>query len=140
MDNRSLILKSVRDGTSLTLSDFQTEYVGAESESFLVSVVSGSWLGEVRASSFMVENLGVFFRSLAASWRGWEGERHWGTLEGEFSLAATADQLGHIRIAFTITQPGIEFGLQMSGILELEAGMLESIAAQATNIWQRSAA
>jgi hypothetical protein len=41
--------------------------------------------------------LAVFFDDLAASWRGWDGERAFYSLEGEFELVARHD--GHVRLA-----------------------------------------
>jgi Family of unknown function (DUF6228) len=38
-----------------------------------------------------------FFDDLAASWRGWDGERAFGSLEGDLDLRATQD--GHIRLS-----------------------------------------
>ncbi|WP_434026587.1 DUF6228 family protein [[Pseudomonas] boreopolis] len=140
MGNISCTLKSVQGDTSLTLSDFHPEYQDAGADVFIVSVVSGSWRGEIRASTFMAADLGDFFRDLALSWKGWDGERHWSTLEGEFSLCATSDHLGHIRLAFVLTQPHTGLELQLKGALELEAGMLDSIANQVSAAWRQNAA
>lgn len=41
--------------------------------------------------------LADFFDDLAGSWRGWEGERYFGSLEGDLDLRATHD--GHVRLA-----------------------------------------
>jgi len=140
MGNISCTLKSVQGDTSLTLSDFHPEYQGADADSFIVSVASGNWRGEIRASSFMTADLGDFFRELALNWKGWEGERHWSTLEGEFSLCATSDHLGHIRLAFALSQPCTGLELQLKGALELEAGMLDSVAKHVSAAWRQNAA
>ena len=140
MGNTSCTLRSIHGDTSLTLSDFHPEYQSADADSFLVSVASGSWRGEVRASSFMASDLGDFFHGLALSWRGWEGERNWSTLEGEFTLCATSDRLRHIRLAFALSQPSIDLGWELKGALELEAGMLESAAKQVSAVWRQNAA
>jgi uncharacterized protein DUF6228 len=42
----------------------------------------------------------VFFEALADSWRGWEGERTFNSLEGEFEVAARHD--GHVRLAIRL--------------------------------------
>ena len=140
MSNISCTLKSIHGDTSLTLSDFHPEHKRADADYFVVTVTSGNWCGEIRASSFMAPDLGDFFHDLAHSWKGWDGERHWETLEGEFSLCATSDRLGHIRLAFTLSQPHTGRELQLKGALELEAGMLELVAKQVSATWRQNAA
>jgi hypothetical protein len=54
----------------------------------------------VSAYDFNYCQLGVFFDDLAASWRGWSGERSFGSLEGDLDLRATHD--GHIRLAVSL--------------------------------------
>ena len=88
----------------------------------------------------MAVDLGDFFRDLALNWKGWEGERHWSTLEGEFAICATSDHLGHIRLAFTLSQPYTGLELQLKGALELEAGTLDSVAKQVSAAWRQNAA
>lgn len=48
--------------------------------------------------------LADFFDGLAASWRGWDGERTFGSLEGDLDLVATHD--GHIRLAVRLRVDG----------------------------------
>lgn len=140
MGNTSCTLRSVRGAISLTLSGFHPESQGAETDSFGVSVASGAWQVEIRASSDMEPDLGGFFRELADHWKGWEGERGWSTLEGEFSLSATSDRLGHIRLAFSLSQPFTGLELRLTGALELEAGMLDSIAKEVSAVWGQNGA
>ena len=140
MSNISCTLKSTDGNTALTLSDFHPEHHGADADFFIVTVTSDTWRGEVRASSFMATDLGDFFQDLARNWKGWEGERRWETLEGEFSICATSDRLGHIRLSFTLSQPHTGLELQLKGALELEAGMLDSVAKQVSAAWRQNAA
>ena len=35
-------------------------------------------------------------QSIEREWKGWSGEKGWGSLEGEFNLSATSDKTGHI--------------------------------------------
>jgi hypothetical protein len=52
--------------------------------------------------------LAVFFEALADSWRGWEGQRTFSSLEGEFEIKARHD--GHVRLAFRLRRvngPGL---------------------------------
>jgi predicted oxidoreductase (fatty acid repression mutant protein) len=43
-----------------------------------------------------LSNPSTFFRSLAADWRGWEGERSWNSLERELDITALHDGKGLI--------------------------------------------
>jgi hypothetical protein len=52
--------------------------------------------------------LAVFFEALADSWWGWEGERSFCSLEGEFEITARHD--GHVRLAIRLRRvdgPGL---------------------------------
>lgn len=137
--SREVTIRSAHDGTSLTISDFRPEYGGADSETFLVTAKVGRWFAEVRASTFMTEDLGTFFRTLAENWTGWDGERSWGSLEGEFSLTATSNHTGHITMKFTLAQPWTGFEWQVAGALELEAGSLDSLAENVSQAWSAHA-
>ncbi len=44
---------------------------------------------------FSWDTLADFFDGLAASWRGWEGERQWESPEYDLTIRATSDALGH---------------------------------------------
>ena len=38
------------------------------------------------------------FQSIENEWKGWKGEKSWGSFEGEFDLSATSDSTGHITL------------------------------------------
>ncbi|MCZ8095474.1 MAG: DUF6228 family protein [Acidovorax sp.] len=136
---RKITIRSVHDGASLTLSGFRPEYGGPDTETFVATATLGHWFAEVSASTYMTQNLGDFFRDLAANWRGWQGEKSWGTLEGEVTLTATSDGTGHITMKFTLSQPYTGFEWQVSGALELEAGSLERLAIVVSDAWNKPA-
>lgn len=52
-------------------------------------------------------DIALFFAELAADWRGWEGERHWGALDGE--LKVQASHTGARVIAVTVRRPDMTF-------------------------------
>jgi hypothetical protein len=125
---REVVIRSSRDGVTLTLSNFVPENGSPTSESFLVEIKSYDVRSEARASTFMTPDLGEFFASMANEWRGWSGEKTWATLEGEFELAATADSLGHVRLGFFLRPANTGFNWELRGALEREAGQLLTIA------------
>jgi Family of unknown function (DUF6228) len=71
------------------------------------------------------ESLARFFDDLAANWRGWAGEKGWGSLEGEFAIRCTCDRLGHTEMRITLRK---ELEWETSGSLIIEAGQLRLIA------------
>jgi hypothetical protein len=87
----------------------------------------------------MSEGLPRLFEFISENWRGWEGERQWSSLEGEFSLTASSDKLGHIRLVFCLAPNVLEFGWKLKGEIELEAGGLEKLANDMTSFWKGDA-
>ena len=62
-----------------------------------------------------------FFEDLADSWRGWEGQREYRSLEGELTLAAAHDGLAMVTLAVQMSQPSPP-GWSAAADLELGAG------------------
>jgi hypothetical protein len=133
--NRTVELRSSRDGLTLTLSNFVGEDSSHISESFLVLVQGYEVRAEARASSFMAPSLSEYFQDIADNWRGWQGEKCWATLEGEVQFSATADSIGHVRLAFFLRPAHTGYHWALRGALELEAGQLDSVAESVRAAW-----
>jgi Family of unknown function (DUF6228) len=129
-------IRSSHDGLTLTLSNFLPENPSLISYSFLVQIKNYEIRAEARASNYMAADLPDFFSSLAKDWRGWKGERSWATLEEEFKLTATCDALGHIYLKFFLRPAYTGLHWELNGILEVEAGQLESIAEDVGKAWK----
>jgi len=140
MSTASILFKSSRDGATLQIGEFAPEYTDSDSKSFLVTVNTRGWSIEQRASAYLAPDLGDYFTNLAAHWKGWKGEKTWSTLEGEFELSASTDRLGHITLVFGLHQGFSGGGWKLQGEIELEAGALEALAAQAREVWAANAA
>ena len=52
--------------------------------------------------SFDWDSLADFFSDLADSWRGWDGEKSWESIEPDLAITATSDRLGHCIFSFTL--------------------------------------
>jgi hypothetical protein len=52
----------------------------------------------------MGPGLGSFMREIADAWRGFDGVREYGSLEGQLGLACTHDGLGMIRCEVTVAR------------------------------------
>jgi len=140
MSAASLLIKSVRDGSTLVFADFEPEYAGADSKSFVVKASTRGWAVEQRVSAYLAADLGKYFSELAMHWRGWKGTKTWSTLECELELTASSDSVGHVKLAFSINQGFSGGNWRLQGELELEAGALESLAKEAQNVWRTNAA
>ena len=87
---------------------------------------------EVDAFALDGENtLGILFRRIADDWRGWDGERGWASLEGDFRLAATHDGLGHIALVVRLRSGPEPDRWRVEGTIWLEPGQLDALAREA---------
>jgi hypothetical protein len=66
------------------------------------------------------DELAGFFRGLAASWRGWQGERVYEPLERDLRLTATHD--GHVRLALQLRQSTVPDGWSVAAVMRLDPG------------------
>jgi len=138
--NRTVEIRSARDGMKLSLSDLIEEGGSALSGSFLVTIQNYEVRAEARASSFMTTDLGDYFQEIAKNWRGWPGAKKWETLENELELSATADKTGHVRLEFFLRPAYTGYHWELRGALELEAGQLDSIAQEVSFFWSAPSA
>jgi Family of unknown function (DUF6228) len=74
------------------------------------------------------EQLVRFFEDLAASWRGWRGERTYESIEHDLRIVATHD--GHIRLRVQLWQSTDPDGWKLETALKLDAGEQLSQAAK----------
>jgi len=74
------------------------------------------------------EPLAAFFEELAESWRGWQGERIYESIEHDLRIVATHD--GHVRLKVRLWQSTDPDGWMVETTLRLEAGEQLSQAAR----------
>lgn len=65
------------------------------------------------------------FEQIANEWKGWEGDKTWGSLEGEFDLSATSDSTGHISLVATVYSGTFPPSSKMVSEFIIESGQLE---------------
>jgi hypothetical protein len=75
-------------------------------------------------------HLVTFFDDLAASWRGWDGERSFGSLEGDFDITAKHD--GHIRLSLHLRPTDGPGNWNVSASVTVDAG--EDISSAAADV------
>jgi hypothetical protein len=71
------------------------------------------------------------FAEMAAAWRGWVGAKTWRSLESELELVCTRDAIGHVQIAVQLRMD-MKAEWRVRGVLTVEAGQLDGLAAAAT--------
>ena len=74
------------------------------------------------------ERLARFFDDLAASWRGWTGERIYESIEHDLRLVATHD--GHVRLRLRLWQSTDPDGWMVETAVKIDAGEQLSQAAK----------
>ena len=118
----------VFDGRSFDSKDWLASYS--------VTLHSPNMKGTVRVdnSPYGISPL-EFFSSIASDWKGWSGEKSWGSLEGEFDLSAESDRTGHISIRARIFEGHSSPCSRLETTLIVEAGQCENLAKEATNFF-----
>ena len=116
-------LKSREDGTLLELRPREPDYMVAELRGPALQAFA-------RVYTYDPLGLGEYFSALAADWRGWVGERFWGSLEAEFTLTARSSRTGQISVTAFLRDASLPtWRVELE--LVLEAGQLERIAGNA---------
>ena len=113
-------------------------FFGMEGDYFRVAIAGLEYSGAVRVWAYTdAHGLANFFAEMSENWRGWVGEKKWSSMEGEFSIVATSDNLGHIRLSvemhqdFEATEPW-----SLKATIGVEAGQLGSIARDAVDFFR----
>lgn len=75
------------------------------------------------------------FAEIARDWKGFKGEKSWGSLEGEFNISAKSDSTGHITIRASINTGCTPPCSKMVSDFEIEAGQLEKIDNQVSEFF-----
>jgi hypothetical protein len=115
----------LRDADGSTLSFTLTGSSGNEA-SYIATIDVGWARASAEVSTYLYGPPTPFFKSLAESWRGWEGEKKWEDLEHRLGLTATCDRTGHVTVK-VLVQDSQYSGRAVLPIY-LEAGGLEDIA------------
>jgi hypothetical protein len=119
----TFLIESAEHEAALELSSYDASFYMANLRSRGVS-------GTARVGTFMSNGLADFFAYFAENWRGWKGSKRWSSLEGELSLDAHSDSLGHVCLIVSI-RDGAPANWTLRADLVLEAGMLPNLAARA---------
>jgi hypothetical protein len=117
-----VFIQSADSAARLALSSIDGDYFTATFESPHLRVSKRVW--GYTDCQFLAD----LFRSLAQDWKGWEGERTWESIEGEFGVSASSDRLGHIRLKLRFREVEGREPWMAEPALNVEAGQLNAIA------------
>ncbi len=122
-------IQSVRGPYRLIFSNRKPPTRARGAEYVTVELV-GPDLAATRTQVYLYdpEPLVRLFDELAQNWRGWEGDKHWHSVESDLDLKCTSDRLGHITIAVTLRSGPYVEDWSVSAPVFLDAGSLDIIA------------
>ena len=121
--NTTFLIGSAENEAALELSAYDRDF-------FLATLRSRGATGTARVGAFLSHGLGDLFADFAENWKGWEGSKRWSSLEGELSLEAHSDTLGHVYVTVVLRE-GAPAHWTLCAELVLESGMLPKLAARA---------
>ncbi len=123
--NDEIILS--RDGVTVAFDEPRCDGKGCL-ESYAVSVETPGLSARVRVENPPYgSSPAAFFAELAKQWRGWKGEKRWGSMEGELDLAAVSDSTGHVRLTVRMRPDAYPAVWSATASVLIEAGQLEGL-------------
>lgn len=133
-----MVIKCCRTDCELQFSEREGLGQSAGKKYFRVTIKSKqlSSFTDVYIFDPYVSHLVSFFEDLAKNWKGFEGEKTWSSLEGEFSLICTSDNTGHFELEATITKIYDTMCARKS--IYIESGQLEDISLKAKDFFNFS--
>jgi hypothetical protein len=117
-----VVIKSTQRSRSLVFSDRKDDCFNVELTGDGVSASKRIWSYD--DTSHLIE----LFDSIAKSWKGWDGVKSWEAIEGDLSIEASSDGLGHIRLQVILRNHNPEDNWKVDAPLFLDAGSLEQVA------------
>ena len=97
----------------------------SEQTAFSAEISNAPFIGQIDSSTYFCGPPTILFQEMARDWKGWPGTKEWRALDGELSITASSDSVGHITL---ITEMSYQSGdFLLSATITLEAGQLEQV-------------
>jgi hypothetical protein len=128
-EDPSVEIRSSRGVRSLRFHSWGGNYFIASIEGIGPQAAVGVWDNHC-------ELLVHLFESIARDWRGWQGERTWASIEGEFRIAVSTSSTGTVTIAVELASNERDDDWRLSIPVFAEAGQLESIARRVASFFR----
>ena len=103
---------------------------------YLITIDVGWARASAEISTYLYGPPTPFFKSLAESWRGWEGEKTWEDLEHRVCLTAICDRTGHVTLKVLVQDS--QYSGRASLPIFLEAGGLDAIAKRVESFFSQA--
>jgi Family of unknown function (DUF6228) len=117
------LINSSIDEAALELTSFDATF-------FVANLRSRGVNATARVGTYMANGLAELFGFFSDNWKGWEGSKRWSSLEGELSIEANSDRLGHVYLMVRLRE-GVLAKWTLQANIVLEAGMLADLAVRA---------
>lgn len=131
---KSVAIKSSSSDNELQLSKPEETLHAGGSEHYRVTLKAESLIASARIYAYEPHGkLSQFFENLAAHASGWNGEKQWSSLEGEFTLSCThrhghPDNVGYVSMEVTLKSGHYEDDWRVQILIHVDAGQLAEIA------------
>ena len=126
---QSVLIKSLSGSDELQLSEQEGLLRPEGSEYYRVALKAKDLTASAKVYAFEPHGaLAQYFADLAAHWKGWNGEKKWSSLEGEFTLSCKSDGCGHIAMEVALKSGLYEDDWSVQIMINVEAGQLKEIA------------
>ena len=123
-------IKSSEGSACLTLSVPEANRSGAP-DYFTAIVVDANFRAMSRVYAYQASNIADLFEDLALNWRGWEGTKSGGSLEGDLCLDCESDRIGHTFMRVALLSGPYDRQWRAEITIRLDAGQLDGLAKQA---------
>ena len=119
-----VIIKSSNSSATLTFQERDGEYFSVVYDSPAIQLNKRVW--GYTDCSFLIE----LFSQIAKEWKGWKGSKSWESIEGEFGVKATCDNLGHVTLNLSIREWNDPEPWDVNVDLVLDTGQTERVSKQ----------
>ena len=126
---QSVLIKSFSGSDELQLSEQEGLLRPEGSEYYRVALKATDLTASAKVYAFEPHGaLAQYFADLAAHWTGWNGEKKWCSLEGEFTLSCKSDGCGHVAMEVALKSGLYKDDWSVQVMINVDAGQLEEIA------------
>jgi hypothetical protein len=116
----SFLIDCAENQAALELSPF-------DDSSFQATLRSHGVTGTASVLKFMSQGLATLVEYFSANWKGWQGSKNSNSLEGELSISARSDSLGHVFLDVRL-RDGAPATWTLQTSMVLEPGALARLA------------
>ena len=79
----------------------------------------------------------ILFQDFAQNPQGWQGEKGWGSMDGELSFSATMDSTGHVFLSVKITSDPDKQSWNVKTTMLIESGQLAQVAKNSKQFFKK---